>query len=330
MKADAERNVAVSVIVPAYNTADYIAETLASVLAQEGPELEVLVVDDGSTDRTPEVVGAIGDPRLRYLRRENSGGPAAPRNLGIAEARGEFVSFFDSDDIMAPGKLARQIAFMRERGIGMSATNFRKFVKRPDEIVENFLDRYPRFRLLRERLGGGAGIVIPGRQALDLLFYENFVGTSSVVARRDLLLAAGPFDESLQSGDDHDMWFRLARLGEVGFLDIVGHYYRIRGTGISLGSRKKVLLNRIQVIRKQLGAETTPSQRRQARRLMAEYWLGLGYEYKNERNLTCARDSFAVSFITNASFMALRALVSTWFPGLRRESFRAVRIPARK
>lgn len=330
MASDAGSSVTVSVIVPAYNTAGYIAETLASIMVQEGPELEVLVVDDGSTDRTPEVVKGIADPRIRYFRRENSGGPAAPRNLGVREAGGEFICFFDSDDLMAPGKLARQTAFMRERSLGWSATNFRKFYQCPEEVGENFLDHYPRFRRLREDLGDGPQIVIPNRRALDLLFYENFIGTSSVMVRRDVLSAAGPFDESLQSGDDHDMWFRLARLGDIGFIDAVGHYYRIRNTGISLSSRKKVLLNRLQVIRKQLSAGTTRRQRRQVRRLMAEYWLGIGYEYKDEGNLSFARDSFSVSIITNFTLRGVRALVSTWFPGVRRDLLRGMRTPVRK
>lgn len=326
----AERKIDVSVIVPAYNTADYIADTLASVLAQEGPELEVLVVDDGSSDRTPEVVRGFDDPRVRYFYRENSGGPAAPRNLGVREAGGEYICFFDSDDLMAPEKIARQIAFMRKRSLGMSATNFRKFFHRPEEAGENHLDHYPRFFDLRQRLGGGPEMVIPSAEALNLLFYENFIGTSSVIVRRDVLEAAGPFDESLQSADDLDMWFRLARLGGIGFLDIAGHYYRLRNTGISRSSRKKVLFNRIQVLRKQLAAGTTRQQKRQIRHLMAEYWLGLGYHYKDEGNLPCARDCFVLSFITDSTPRGLLALVSTWFPGVRRGPFNGIKAPARK
>lgn len=327
---EAGGTVEVSVIVPAYNTADYVADTLVSILAQEGPELEVIVVDDGSSDGTPEVVHSFDDPRVRCLRRENSGGPAAPRNVGVREAKGEYICFFDSDDLMAPGKLARQIGFMRKRSLRTSATNFRKFFHRPDEAKENYLDRYPRFRDLRRRLGGETEFVIPSAEALNLLFYENFIGTSSVVARRDVLEAAGPFDETLQSADDLDMWFRLARLGEIGFLDLPAHYYRIRNTGLSLSSRKKVLLNRIHVLRKQLGAETTRRQRQQIRHLMAEYWLGLGYHYKDEGNLSRARDSFLLSFITNSTPRSLIALMSTWLFGGRREVLREIKAPAQE
>ena len=98
----------VSVVMAAYNYAPYISEAIESVLAQTRPPLDVIVVDDGSTDATPEVLAAFGD-RIRVLRQTNQGASAA-RNRGIEAARGEYIAFIDADDVWKPRKLELQMA----------------------------------------------------------------------------------------------------------------------------------------------------------------------------------------------------------------------------
>ena len=118
----------VSVVIPAYNAADYLGETLESVLAQDCGELEVLVVDDGSTDGTADVVDALDDPRLRCIRLDPSGGPSRPRNRGVEAARAPWVALFDSDDLMLPGKLRRAVELFEQRPqLGLVFTDFVKF-----------------------------------------------------------------------------------------------------------------------------------------------------------------------------------------------------------
>ena len=101
-------NVTVSVVVPAYNYARYLPKAIDSALGQTHPPLEVIVVDDGSTDDTPRVLAAYAD-RIRVIRQANQGAGAA-RNAGIAAARGEYVAFLDSDDLWHPRKLELQLA----------------------------------------------------------------------------------------------------------------------------------------------------------------------------------------------------------------------------
>ena len=118
----------VSVIVPTHNRADLIEYSIRSVLAQTYPDFELLVVDNGSTDSTRSVVDGIGDPRIRYIYQENSGGPAGPRNTGIRESRGEYVAFLDSDDLWVPTKLARQVEVLEKRpAVGLVYGQFTRF-----------------------------------------------------------------------------------------------------------------------------------------------------------------------------------------------------------
>ncbi|HEY1092631.1 MAG TPA: glycosyltransferase family A protein, partial [Burkholderiaceae bacterium] len=110
----------VSVVIPSYNAEGFIAETLRSVLAQSFTDFEIIVVDDGSSDRTPEIAEALG---VRVLRQANAGVCAA-RNRGLAEARGEFICFLDHDDYWYPDKLAAQIAeFERDPELGVVYTD---------------------------------------------------------------------------------------------------------------------------------------------------------------------------------------------------------------
>src|SRR4051794_17952991 len=98
----------VSVVIPAFNAARHLRASVASALSQEGVELECIVVDDGSTDGTAEVLASIEDDRLRCLHKENRGTASDARNVGMEAARGDYVAFLDADDVWLPGKLRRQ------------------------------------------------------------------------------------------------------------------------------------------------------------------------------------------------------------------------------
>ena len=117
----------VSVVIPAFNAAKYIRETLDSVLAQTYRPIEIVVVDDGSTDGTREQILAYGD-RVRYVWQPNSGGCSSPRNHGVRMASGEFVAFLDADDLIAPERIAAAVAVMkRHPDVGLALTNFVHF-----------------------------------------------------------------------------------------------------------------------------------------------------------------------------------------------------------
>ena len=180
----------VSVIIPTYNRAWVLKEAVDSVLAQEFGDFELIVVDDGSTDATAELLAAYAD-RVRVLRQTNRGVSAA-RNAGIAAARGKLIAFLDSDDLWLPGKLGRQVEFFNSHaGVLIGQT---------EELwVRNGLRVNPGCRHRKRN-----GIIF--EPSLELCL----VSPSAGMVRRELFDQVGLFDESLPACEDYDLWLRVS------------------------------------------------------------------------------------------------------------------------
>jgi glycosyltransferase involved in cell wall biosynthesis len=185
----------VSVVIPTRDRSRLLALTLHSVCWQRGVDLEVVVVDDGSTDDTAETVAAFADPRIRLVRQPVAQGVSAARNRGIAEAQGRWVAFLDDDDLWAPDKLVRQLEAARGTG--------RAWVYTGAVNVDQHL----------QVLEGGPPP--PPDRVVELLGSYNPVpaGASNVIVHADTLTRAGAFDRGLRRTEDWDLWIRLARLG---------------------------------------------------------------------------------------------------------------------
>lgn len=183
----------VSVIIPAYNAAGCVRRAVDSVLEQSFQDLELLVVDDGSTDATRAVLAEYGD-RLHLLAKQN-GGPAAARNHGLQHARGEYVAFLDADDYWKTGKLQRQVDLLDARPeIGFCST--------ATEVVDS-----------AGRPAGNWPCRPDAGPLPDILFMHGTVisgSTSGVLARRHQIEAIGGFDPDLRGFEDPDLWIRLA------------------------------------------------------------------------------------------------------------------------
>jgi glycosyltransferase involved in cell wall biosynthesis len=210
----------ISVVIPLYNKQAYVERAVASVLQSAYPAHEVIVVDDGSTDDGPQLVFAMGDPRVRLLRQPNAGVSAA-RNRGISEATGDYVALLDADDYWTPeylGAIANLIARFPE--CGLYATQF-------------FYFRDDGFRQVPRLWGIKADA---GPQQIERFFeiwgHAILFCTSSVVIPARLLREfAIRFPEGEQHGEDQDVWFRIAERWPIGYLGqpLVG--YRIGTTG---------------------------------------------------------------------------------------------------
>lgn len=185
---------AVTVIMPAYNASSYVEATIRSVLAQTVSDIELIVVNDCSKDNTAEIVEefAKADRRVRLITLDsNFGRPAGPRNLGVREARAEWVAFIDSDDIWHPRKLELQLEALEKTGAQFCSTQIRDFADGTE----------PQFAEIGTPAIERIGFV---RQAMKVR-----TPTSSVVARRDLLLR-NPFNEDARykAREDMECWLR--------------------------------------------------------------------------------------------------------------------------
>jgi len=182
----------VSVIVPAYNAEQTIVETICSVQAQTFSDFELIVIDDGSTDRTLERLEAAGDSRLRVFSYENAGLPWA-RNRGIARATGEYLAFLDADDRWTSDKLASQVAALEARAAAGVAYSWTRFVD------QNWRDLYEQRPVFFE-----------GDVYRELLVNNFTCSGSNVLVRRQAIEATGGFDVSLKMSEDWEFYVRLA------------------------------------------------------------------------------------------------------------------------
>ena len=253
----------VSVVIPTYNRAYCLGATIGSLQAQTYPHWEALIVDDGSSDGTAELVRSLSaaDARVKYFPQKNAGVSAA-RNAGLRAVDGEWAAFLDSDDAWEPWKLAAQIAcFDRLPDVGMVWTDMNAFDTDGNLVSPRHLRKmYSAY----ERVGDAK--VFQGEQKLadfapeltrthgelsdavvhfgeiySWMMYGNVVHTSTVLLRKDRLRKVGFFEESYKTGEDHDFHMRTCLEGPVALLDTPCIRYRIAGGADQLTSPKHQL-----------------------------------------------------------------------------------------
>lgn len=271
--------VKISIVIPVYNAGDYIAETLSSIFNQDYDNYEIILVDDGSTDNSKEIIESFSSDKIRYFYQKNSGGPSSPRNLGIKLAQGELVSIFDSDDIMLSNKLLNTVkAFDNNPELNFLFTNFKSINEVGDILNNSFLDDYNAVNSFAKPEDPAECIIIKSRQAYNNLLLANYIGTSGVVFKKNLVDDLGFFDSSLTNSEDRDLWFRVTKKYDIGYLPTPLHCYRIRKGSISSRSAEKNCLNRIKVLSRQLDLCQEYGYDKALKRKIAENYFSLSYE----------------------------------------------------
>jgi glycosyltransferase involved in cell wall biosynthesis len=244
----------VSVVIPTRDRWDLLSQHgLLSALSQEDVDLEVIVVDDGSTDGTATRLADADEPRLRVIRHEESRGQAAARNTGIAAARATWLAFLDDDDLWSPRKLSVQLGTARLTGA--------------DFVYAGAVLVYEDGALL-------SADPLPNANGLSSLLVERDVipaGASNVLARTELVRRVGGFDEELPYSADWDLWIRLALAGQGAPCDeILVAHFKHRGNDL-FRSRPDVVAEFDRVIKKHMGDVPTGGTRRSQRGLIE--WL---------------------------------------------------------
>ena len=207
----------VSVVIPTFNRAHAVVDAIGSVLAQRFTDLELIVVDDGSTDDTAVRVGAVSDPRLRYLRCRHAGVSAA-RNFGARSARGDLLAFLDSDDLWRPDKLLCEVAVLaRHPEVDAVFSDLEK--RHGDRVYPSFMRETAVFS---RRLGAASypdGLVLSAREMHLCLLEEVPIKPSALTLRRQAFEHAGGFDEGWSSSEDWEFLLRFARSHRFAYVD---------------------------------------------------------------------------------------------------------------
>lgn len=201
----------VSVLIPTYNYARYVGYAVNSVLEQSYPNVEIIVVDDGSTDNTRDVLKSYAS-RIHYIYQEN-GGTGSALNTGIVAAAGKYICWLSSDDVFYPDKVARQVQLMESRPeLGFSYTSFCVIDAQGQWQYDVQSPYYPERKEMVQKLMEGC-----------------FINGSSVMMSRAALDTVGLFDEAMGMVHDYDLWFRFLRWHPCGFLDEILLGYRWHG-----------------------------------------------------------------------------------------------------
>lgn len=242
----------VSVALPAFNRGHIIREAIESALAQTYRDFEIIVVDDGSRDNTSEVVAQIQDPRIRCIRLEQNKGVAAARNLILREARGELISFLDSDDLWKPSKLEKEVDFLeRHPEAGGVFEDLEKYDN--GAYTASFQRQTPYFSTMLAERNYPHEIVFTEREMYLCLLREVPIKPTALTVRAGTLRLAGWFNEDWRAGSDWEYLIRLSHVCRFGYIDerlavlrlqddATHRLYRVENLALQLALYKQELL----------------------------------------------------------------------------------------
>lgn len=225
----------VSVIVPTYNRAHMVTETIDSILNQTFKDFELIVVDNCSSDNTEEVIKSYADKRVRYFKHQNNRIVAVNRNYGISKAQGEYIAFCDDDDLWMPDKLERQLQeFEKDSQIGLVCTNLINFDENGEhgKIVTNELK--------------------DSDFTFESLIWRNRIVCSSILVKKKVIDDVGVMDESPEffTAEDYELWLRIAKKYKVKYISLPlvkyrNHFGAYRKRDIEARERDKVIYRKL-------------------------------------------------------------------------------------
>jgi glycosyltransferase involved in cell wall biosynthesis len=263
----------VSVIIPTYNCGHYLEQAIESAMDQTYRDLEIIVLDDGSTDNTSEVVQKYGT-KIRYIRQTNAGLPAA-RNRAIEASSGEFIALLDSDDWWEPSKLAEQVPLLeQDPEVALVYTDLR-VIYDDGEILPSFLASRP---------------LATSGYVFDLLLKSGFILPSTVLLRRTCLEEVGMFDESMRSHEDIELWLRICQRWKVALVDEPLTHRRQGATNMTSNDNLRTEYS-VKLYEKALRLPnlTTEQKDTMNEKLAGAYFMRGWFYYSNGRMQECRR-----------------------------------------
>lgn len=281
----------VSAVIPVYNSEEYLRQAIESVLAQRYRPIQIIAVDDGSTDASLSILQSFGD-QIQIHQQRNSGSAVA-RNKGISESRGEFIAFLDADDAWHPDKTSMQVAHLQAHpDIGIVYAGLLKTFHARSEEIDRFLHQPVNKELEIDPVGSG--------WLYTDLIKQSGPHTSSVMIRRSLVRKIGEFDDRYRKGQDYDYWIRVSRETEFHKLKQDLSVYRVHKEGIT-GKPSRHNYGAI-VIESALekwgptGPDGSRLSQRDIRKRLYELWFQFGYLHEKKGDIRIATRAFLRSF----------------------------------
>lgn len=312
----------VSIVMPVFNGECHIGEAVNSVLAQRQTDLELIVVNDGSTDKTLEVVQrfAEADPRVRVINRPNSGRPSFPKNDGIASARGEYLCFLDHDDIYDADRTWQLVEGLEQHPEWVAVFHDLRLIdNKGNPFPETYLSG-PNF------LGRAAPYITPMANdwfdcSNSFYVYQSLhmgaLHTMSVmIALRRLPPGTVSFETKFTIGEDTDQWIRLGLMGKIGYLNRVLGSYRQHENSITQ-NREIFLMSTLRMWEhnfQRVKGKLSPSELRQYRVKISDRFADLAYRYYLENRSGEARAAYREALAWSAGHGAVLGYMKTFIP----------------
>jgi glycosyltransferase involved in cell wall biosynthesis len=315
----------VSVVIPTYNRAHALHDALESVLSQTYRDFELLVVDDGSTDHTGELVASLPRDKIRHFRHERNRGCSAAYNTGISAASGQLVAFLDSDDYWKPDYLERELGLMsRHPEVDAVFCDTEIHAK---SIIPSLIGLLKVFPKLLESNNGVGDYVFTGRQIYLCLLEEVPIKPSAFLVKREIFERAGMFDEAWPSGTDWDLFLRISRSACFGYTHqplVVQRWSPDSTFLMHFEQDQQFLLNVLTKEKRRL--RNDPEALQAVNRGIARHCSNLGYLYWESRRKQMSMAAYWRGFIETREPLMLAKAASVFLPGrIRALAKRAVR-----
>jgi glycosyltransferase involved in cell wall biosynthesis len=291
----------ISVVIPCYNAERYIAAAIESVLAQDWPDLEVVVVDDGSKDTSAQIIRERF-PRVRLVQQANQG-VATARNTGVNASSGEWIAFLDADDLWLPGKLRRQWQSLESGAEARMSCTAWQIWKSSDAVpTPAFMTQLASDTHDSTKWQGSSGWIYPQ------LLLDCVVWTSTVLVQRTLLSEIGGFDPTLRIGEDYDLWLRASRHTPIVRVNAPTALYRQHPQSITQSVPPKNYQGEvIQRALSQWGYRSPDgsfADKTKVDRTLAKSWSDFGAAHLNVKNFSLARHGGVMAIRTDWHYVS--------------------------
>ena len=280
----------ISIIIPVYNGEKTIQETLQSVFQQTFKEFEIIIIDDGSQDKTLEILNSIRDPRLKIYSYQNSG-QATARNRGIERAKGQYIAFLDADDLWTPDKLERQLKTLQNSPHAAVVYSWTDYIDESGKFVQP-----------------GRHISVEGDVYAELLTTNFVENGSNILVQKQALTEVGGFEASLPPAEDWDLWLRLARRYPFVVVPAPQVLYRV-STHSSSSNLAKQETQSLRVLDRAFAEapEAFQSLKRRSRANLYKYLAWKALEHSSSRRNAVMAFRLVWNYITNEPAIALEA-----------------------